>query len=1194
MNKSALRSFSAWARRYLISNICDRAQFVGVTKDNVVPMQAKTEDSFMVNGVTFEFAPTSRDHFVDYVREIGWENAIEEIAYTWFNRILAIRFMEVNGYLENGINGENIYVIGSVDPDRNFPDAVDRATELKYVDKEKVYKYQDAEDNAGLFRYILMSQCAELSKWMPDVFEKVSDYTDLLLPETLLFPDGLIEHLTHDLNAVDFDISAEGNGQVEIFGWMYQFYIAEKKQEVEKSKNKINKGTLPAKTQLFTPDWIVRYMIDNTLGKIWIASHEGSCVKASLKYYLEPDRNDHNVQKIQEDLEKAYQNVSIRDIKLIDPCCGSGHILVYAFDLFYKMYLEEGYTADMIPNIILENNLYGLDVDKRAIQLTSFALTMKARSYNKTLFKQEYHYPNVIDVHETNSISENEKDTLIHLLRLTDKETSVLRDCINRYRNAEYSGSLNYGFEFAADEYASLLDKIESCRDNTDFSDIFEANIFRKHFDLLCSIVKQAVFMSSTYDCVVTNPPYLNPSACAEEMRQYAIDFYPVSKADTYAMFIERCHKYGNERGLQALVTMNGWMTISTFEKFRSAFEKDNDIISLVDMGPNGFEDISGEIVKTAAWVMSHKRSIDITGVYYDLTSFDSQESKRVAFLERKNEYKCKTDDFKKIPGCPISYNAGEAIGKLFDNDGLKTITDPRKGIVTMNDDLFIHYWFEVSLDDIVFYADNIEQFDRMGGKYAPIKTGGGFRKWYGNKFNVIKWKDNGREVKNYITEVSGDHYSRQIFNEDRFFVEGLTWNSIATKRACFRYHEKGALFGSSGPSMFPKEHMEYILALLNSKVGFRLIKLINSTQNLGPTVVGKVPLVLSDRIDEIAELARHCVELCRQDWDSYEISYDFMSHPFLKYKRTRISDAYNDWENEANGRFEELKNTEEKINELLIETYGLGSELDASVDEKDVSVRKADLITDVKSFISYAVGCIMGRYSVAKPGIIFAGGDWNSAAFDGEFKPCEYGVIPITEEQFFEEDFGTKVVDFVKVVFGEESLNENIKFIASALKPDSYEAPKKIIRDYLFNEFFEDHYQVYQHRPIYWQLDSGKSGGFRAIAYMHRYSENMLPLVRTEFIQDLRYKYEEEMQRTKSKLKGAATTAEKNAVKKEVSELDRKIIECAAYDELVNHVTSSIHNYAISLDDGVKINYAKFLSIDGDENSNILTVIKL
>ena len=604
MNKSALRSFSAWARRYLISNICDRAQFIGVTKDNVVPMQAKSADSFMVNGVTFEFAPTSRDHFVDYVKEVGWENAIEEIAYTWFNRILAIRFMEVNGYLENGVNGDNIYVIGSLDPDRTFPDAVDRATELKYVDKEKVYKYQDAEDNAGLFRYILMSQCAELSKWMPDVFEKVSDYTDLLLPETLLFPDGLIEHLTHDLNAADFDISAEGNGQVEIFGWMYQFYIAEKKDEVFKSKEKINKGTLPAATQLFTPDWIVRYMVENSLGKIWVASHAESNLKDSMKYYLEPDASDEEVLKIHEELKRDYQAASIRDIKFIDPCCGSGHILVYAFDLFYRMYLEEGYTADMIPSIILENNLYGLDVDKRAIQLTSFALTMKARSYNKRLFQEGYHFPNVVDVHESNNITDKDVDVLAKLLSLNGDEKEVLKECVFRFKNAEYYGSLINNFEYQSDVYGSLLNKISDNEGKIDFGDLFETGIFQRFYGLACVLVKQAMYMSDHYDCVVTNPPYLNPSSCGDEMRKFAADYYPISKTDMFAMFIERCMEYKNKTGLQGMITMHSWMFLSSYEKLRDKLLKGTRMISMVHLGARAFEDIGGEVVQTTSWVM--------------------------------------------------------------------------------------------------------------------------------------------------------------------------------------------------------------------------------------------------------------------------------------------------------------------------------------------------------------------------------------------------------------------------------------------------------------------------------------------------------------------------------------------------------------------------------------------------------------
>lgn len=608
MNKSALRNFSAWARRYLIKNICDRAQFVGVTADKVTPIQAKTATSFMVNGVTFNFPPSTRENFVEYVKSMeSFEDAIEEVAYTWFNRILAIRFMEVNGYLENGIDGENIYVIGSEDKDRNIPDAVVKATKLKYADKEIVYKYQDDEDNAGLFRYILMKQCQELSKWMPDVFEKVSDFTDLLLPETLLLPGGLIEKLTGDLSAEDFDISAEGNGQVEIFGWMYQFYIAEKKDEVFKSKDKINKGTLPAATQLFTPDWIVRYMVENTLGTIWVSSHSESSLKEGMRYYVDPDPSDDEVNNIIAQIKKDYQAASIRDIKFIDPCCGSGHVLVYAFDIFFKMYLEEGYSPDMIPSIILENNLYGLDVDKRAIQLTSFALTMKARSYNKKLFDDGYHFPNVIDVHESNNVSQSDIDTMAKLLHLTESEKAKLEECMFRFENAEYYGSLINNFEYTSDEYKQLLEKIKKMESEVAFDDTFEFNTFSKCYEWITVLVKQAQYMSSEYDCVVTNPPYLNPSSCGDDMKDFAARYYPNSKTDTCVMFIERCLNYGNIIGLHAMITMHSWMFIGSYETFRKKFIEEASIVNMIHLGKHAFEDIPGEKVQVASWVMKRR-----------------------------------------------------------------------------------------------------------------------------------------------------------------------------------------------------------------------------------------------------------------------------------------------------------------------------------------------------------------------------------------------------------------------------------------------------------------------------------------------------------------------------------------------------------------------------------------------------------
>lgn len=1195
MNKTALRNFSIWSRRYLIEQISIRAEFIGIHKDGRIdPMQSKTSNSFMVNGVTFDFRPEARDAFEKMVKDknIGWTNAIEEIAYTWFNRILAIRFMEVNGYLENGLNGECIYVIGSTDPNRAEPDAVHNATKLKYVDKDVVYDFLDREDTAGLFRYILRNQCIELSQWMPKVFERVSDFTELLMPETLLLKGGIVDRLTHDLEAKDFDISEGAEGQVEIFGWMYQFYISEKKDEVKGSDEKVNKNTLPAATQLFTPDWIVRYMVQNTLGKIWVTSQPSSSLKEDMKYYLEPDSSDEEVLKIHDEIKKAYRNKSIREIKFIDPCCGSGHVLVYAFDLFYQMYLEEGYTPEMIPSIILENNLVGLDVDKRAIQLTSFALTMKARSYNKNLFHEKYAFPNVTDVKESNGITDKDVDVIAKLMQLTSSEKEILKEIVIRYKDAEYFGSLINNFEYRAEEYAALYSKISAKDNMLDYADTIEYQIVNEWYELICELVKTAAVMKETYDCVVTNPPYQSPSACGDEMKKYAQVFYPESKADMYAMFIERCRAYSKPKGLQGMITMQGWMFIGAFEKLRKKFKDNSDIISLLQLGSRAFEDISGEVVQTASWIMTRKREYDIKGTYFDLTSFEGQDLKRDAFLERKNEFHTTLNSIHSIPGIPFAYWAGERVASLFEEEGLKIVADPRKGIVTMNDDLFVRLWTEVDLHTICFDANNIQEFTDRNGVYAPIRGGGGYRKWYGNKFNVIKWKDNGIKLKNYITEVSGDHYSRQIFNEDRFFDECISWNSIATKRVCFRYHEAGALFGSSGPSMFPNENREFVLAFVNSSTALSLIKLLKQSQNLGPTLVGRLPIIF-ERVDEVTKLACSCIQLCKKDWDNYEISWCFAKHPLLGSGKLEV--IFEEWKTETIRDFNTLRLNEEQINTIFSEIYGM-TNLINRVEDDDISYRKAELEREVKSLISYAVGCIMGRYSLKEDGLIFAGGEWDSSRYPDEFKPCDSGVMLITEEQYFEEDLCTRVIDFIELVYGKDTFSENLNFIAQALKPGAKESARQVIRNYLYDEkgFFENHYQVYQHRPIYWMMSSGKSGGFRAIVYMHRYDQNTLSIVRSELLHELRYKYEADQSLQHKKEVEATTTADRNDAKKKIASLDKKMVEVNQYDDLLNHATGNISAFTFDLDDGVKINYSKFLNIDGVKTQNLLVPIKL
>lgn len=877
MNKTALRNFSIWSRRYLIEQISTRAEFIGIHKDGRIdPIQSKTSNSFMVNGVTFDFRPEARDAFEKMVKDknIGWTNAIEEIAYTWFNRILAIRFMEVNGYLENGVNGECIYVIGSTDPNRAEPDAVHNATKLKYVDKDVVYDFQDRDDTAGLFRYILRNQCIELSQWMPDVFEKVSDFTELLMPETLLLKDGIVDRLTHDLEAKDFDISAGSEGQVEIFGWMYQFYISEKKDEVKGSDEKVNKNTLPAATQLFTPDWIVRYMVQNTLGKIWVTSQSSSELKANMKYYLEPDSSDEEVLKIHDEIKKAYRDKSIREIKFIDPCCGSGHVLVYAFDLFYQMYLEEGYSPEMIPSIILENNLVGLDVDKRAIQLTSFALTMKARSYNKNLFHEEYAFPNVTDVKESNGITDKDVDVIARLMSLSSSEKDVLKEVVFRYKDAEYFGSLINNFDYSSDEYQSLYKKMSDKDKMLDPVDIFEHQIINEWYELLCELVKTASVMKDTYDCVVTNPPYQSPNGCGDEMKKYAELYYPNSKADMFAMFIERCAEYTNASGLQGMVTMHGWMFLDSYKDLRYKIINTWYVDSLIHLGARAFEDISGEVVQTCAFVLNKKAHENAAGTYFRLVDSKEALAKEQGYLERNHKYNINQHDFLILPGYAFAYWWSEQMYDCFKGessmDGI-----PMKGIQTGKGELYLRFWFEVSNKKIGFDLKSHSEIISTKLKWFPLTSGGNTRRWYGNYWYVVNLENDGADIR------STGLKNFRLKDPKYYFLEGFTWTEVTTKPYACRYLPSNILFGNGGPVCFHNTNLYYSMALMNSAVAREIFTVLAPTINCGPEQVRNFPFIV-DENEDIEECAKNNVEIAKRDWDAYETSQDFKRHPLV------------------------------------------------------------------------------------------------------------------------------------------------------------------------------------------------------------------------------------------------------------------------------------------------------------------------
>ena len=1229
MNKSALRNFAVWARRDLIKRISDRANLLGVYEDKPTKeIQATTEKGFVVNGVTFNYKKEIRDAFVKRVQELGYQDAIEEIAYTWFNRIVALRFMEVNGYLTNGKNGEKIYVIGSTVDGKNEPDALTNADKLSFVDKFTVYDFQDANDNNGLYRYILTKQCNDLNKAMPLMFEEIEDYAELLLPDHLLDKGAIIDHLVNDISAKDFNITVkdddgENASQVEIVGWLYQFYISEKKDEVFASKDQINKGTLPAVTQLFTPDWVVKYMTDNSLGKMWVDGHKNSKLKQSLKYFVEEAEQSDDVKEKLAEINKQYAEKRVTDITFIDPCCGSGHILVYAFDLFYKMYLESGYISSEIPSLILKNNIFGIDIDKRAVQLTSFALTMKALSYDKDFLTKQV-YPNVIDMKESNSLNQNEVKEFISLSRLSSEDEEVVEEVIEKFRDAELYGSLIKDFRYSPERYDVVLKYIQNNVDPDAIFNLVDRVAIINTKPLICDLLYQAVILSSKYDVVATNPPYL-PTIGNEKLSEFARTFYPNSKSDLFSMFMEV--PFIKENGFLAMINMHSWMFLQSYEKFRQILITKN-FISMLHLGARAFEDIGGEVVQTTSFIMRKKNINDYITTFYRLIEYKSQQEKERAFLNKQNIYLNTVSKFKLVNGYPFAYWLSNAIYNLFQNNKI-LIGDKIEcatGLSTSDNNRFLRLWFEIEYNKTNFYLkDN-------NSKWISMAKGGTFRRWYGNKEYVINWENDGYEIKEYAKSLYGCS-SRTIKNVKSFFNNGLTWSALSNKLSVRTMDN--SIFGSGANCAFTNNDDNYYLGLFNSPIISYLVNALNPTLNMNVSEMLKIPFVggESQNIDNKVE---NLIKTSQIDWDQYETSWDFEKNPLLPNVKVfdlesgveeyHLEATYDNYKEYVNNRFNQLKSNEEELNKIFIDIYGLQDELTPDVADKDITVAriydsKDEIPEDmkgniyvktkqdvIKDLISYIVGCAFGRYSPYKDGLIFAGGKFdydkylditNSLEqplthnglqnYAKSFMPSEENCIMITDNDYGTNNLVDYVVSFVRKVYTSECLEENLRFIANALNEKSTDTPRNVIREYLANDFFKDHCKKYQNRPIYWQFDSGKNGGFRALMYLHRYDENTIPTARLSYLHDIQWKYEQEKDRLEKLIENTSITSEKAKARKELDLIDKQILECKEYDEVLNHAANM--RISINLDDGVKVNYQKFQKLDGDKDKNILSI---
>lgn len=1163
MNKTAIKNFAVWARKELIEKSTQRAKIYGIEKD-----QEMTEMDTALNGqILTKNEKNARTVLIDKIKKEGFDQTIEEVAYTWFNRFIALRFMEVNGYLPS-----HIRVFSSEDNEFE-PQILSEAIniELDGLDQSKVLElYNAGNKEEELFSYLLITQCNALNQVLPGMFQKINDYTELLLPDGLLREGSVLDSMIKDIPEDDW------KEQVQIIGWLYQYYISEQKDEVfsRPKTQKIQKEDIPAATQLFTPDWIVRYMVENSLGRLWYEGHPDEKLKANWEYYLEEVNQEKEAEEKLKVIRKEYSDLKPEQIKCIDPCIGSGHIGVYIFDVLIQIYETQGYKSRDAVRLILENNIYGLDIDERARQLAYFSLMMKAREHDRRFLTRDYiPQPKVYVVAESNYLkTEGNRHALDYFVNGNKELKEAIESIINDMEDAKEYGSIAIVNPVDFKSLYQRFDEIKSEEITLDRLVIL---------DELLPIVELAEVLSSKYDVVVTNPPYMGSSGMNPKLSNYVSQNYKDSKSDLFAVFIESCHRMTRKNGLQAMITQHAWMFLSSYEKLRVKIQG-LDIINMAHLGPRAFEEIGGEVVQTTSFILRNYKISKYMGLYVRLVNEDSQTAKEKMFLSGAFKHvKCQ-EIFKIIPGNRIGYwLSNKTIANISESNALDEYADPCTGMQTGRNPEFIRSWYEINDLDIINNGGSIWNFYMMGGKGV---------KWYGNLDKVILWENDGEVVKEFKGSV--------IRNERFFRRKGISWKRIASSENKIRYLPENFIFDQSADSLFPKsdDMFNYLLGIFNSKVISSLLEIFSATLNLTSGSVSDIPIVFSEKNKiKIDELVIDCIEISKKNWDMHETSWYFKYSPLLANKSDGlIASAYESYKTQVNERFTKLKENEEELNRIFIEIYGLGDELTPDVADKDITLakifdKKEDIDEDikgnryimtredvVKNFLSYFIGCLMGRYSLDEDGLVFAGGNFEPAKYSS-FKADVDGVLPLTDAQYFEDDIVETFIQFLKVTFGEEHLNVNLNFIASELKGKQADSARDKIRSYFLNDFYGDHCKMYQKLPIYWQYDSGKNNACKGLFYLHRYDKDTFARIRINYVFEIQDRYKQELARLETKIDGSSAS-ERVALQKEADVLKKKILESQTFEEKIQHLADSY--IAIDLDDGVAENYKIFKDV--------------
>lgn len=1151
MNKNAIKKFATEARRELISRVGQRALKYGISDKEV----GNPNDDSVGGHLLSSTEKKQRAALIERIKEKGYEQVMEEVAYTWFNRFSALRFMEVNGYLPTRVR---VFT----DENNTFkPQILTEAIhmDLDGLDMEKVYAYKESNDDDELYKYLLITQCNALNSLLPGMFQKISDYTELLFPDNLL-REGSVVHQMIELIGED-----DWKDAVQIIGWLYQYYNSEKKDDVFaalKKNVKITKENIPAATQLFTPDWIVRYMVENSLGRMWVEGHPNDELKSHWKYYLEEAEQEPEVQEQLSTIREEYKALKPEDILCIDPCSGSGHILAYMFDLLVEIYEAYGVDTRSAVASIVENNIYGLDIDDRAAQLAYFSVMMKACQYDKRFLRRKLK-PHVYAIAESNHV---DRYAVEYFCNGDAKLKAAMDTIIEELHDAKEYGSI---LTVTPQDWSALYARFAEIKEDIHISR--EAALRE-----LLPLVQVAEAMAQKYDAVVTNPPYMGASNMNPKLNDFIKKNYSDYKSDFFSAFVIHCSEMAKKSGYCGFFTPYVWMFIQSYEKMRNYLYNQATIETLIQFEYSAFEEAT---VPVCAFAFQN-RHVRKKGCYLRLVDFrGGMEVQRQKTLEAIENHDCgfyyeqSTDNFSKIPGSPVAYWVSENLIENFSNGiDLKTKGDTRQGMATSDNKRFLRLWYEVAYPRIGFNYSNASEAQKSYKKWFPYNKGGQFKKWYGNIDHLVNYENDGKEIKAYAASLYKSP-TRTIKSISEYFKACLSWSKISSGDIAFRYYPQGFIFDVAGCCIFYNnpDDMFYDLGFVNSKIALDILSAISPTLNYEVGHVASLPIIRkTNSYTRVGNLTRNNIGVAKHDWDSFETSWDFQHHPLLR-KVPTIAEAFDQWQAECDDRFNQLKANEEELNRIFIDIYGLQDELTPKVDDKDVTVRKADLERDIKSFISYAVGCMFGRYSLDVDGLAFAGGEWDDSKYPS-FAADKDNIIPICDDEYFDDDIVGRFVKFVEVVYGKDTLEENLNFIADALGGNGQ--PKDVIRKYFLNSFYKDHCKMYQKRPIYWMFDSGKKNGFKCLIYMHRYQPDTLARIRTDYVHEQQARYRTAIEDFENRMANASTS-ERVKLSKQVKKLSDQATEIHEYEEKIHHLADQM--ISIDLDDGVEANYAKF-----------------